>query len=228
MPPAAVPGPPRRLLPYGRDALLVDLDDLAGVDTVRHALRTARDAGGLPGVVEIVPAARTVLVVVEPGRADALAAVRALLAHLDPAAAPGDAGDAPGEEVAPVELPVHYDGEDLDLVAADAGLAPHEVVALHVDAAFIVAFGGFAPGFAYLTGLPEPLHQPRLSTPRTRIPAGAVGVAGGFGGVYPRASPGGWRLLGRLTDDAPVLFDPHRDPPALLTPGTRVRFRNAG
>jgi len=102
-----------------------------------------------------------------------------------------------------------------------------EVVELHTGATLTVAFGGFAPGFAYLAGLPEALQQPRLDTPRPRIPSGSVGVAGEFGGVYPRTSPGGWRLLGRLTDEAPTLFDPDRDPPALLVPGTTVRFRDA-
>ena len=88
-----------------------------------------------------------------------------------------------------------------------------------------VAFGGFAPGFGYLTGLPTELHVPRRATPRTRVPAGAVGLAGPFAGAYPRASPGGWQLVGRT--DA-VLFDVDRDPPALLVPGTRVRFRQVG
>jgi KipI family sensor histidine kinase inhibitor len=89
---------------------------------------------------------------------------------------------------------------------------------------FTVAFCGFSPGFGYLTGLPERFHVPRLSTPRMKVPAGAVAVAGPYAGVYPRSSPGGWRLLGHT---ALSLFDPQRDEPALLTPGTRVRFTNA-
>ena len=122
---------------------------------------------------------------------------------------------------------MHYDGEDLDRVAADAGTTTTDVVERHTARELTVAFGGFAPGFAYLAGLDPALCQPRLERPRERIPSGSVGVAGEFSGVYPRASPGGWRLLGRLTDDAPTLFDPERDPPALLLPGTRVRFRDA-
>jgi len=96
------------------------------------------------------------------------------------------------------------------------------VIAAITAAELTVAFGGFAPGFGYLTGLPKQLHVPRRATPRTRVPAGAVGLAGEFAGVYPRPSPGGWQLVGR-TDV--VLFDPNREPPALLSPGTRVRFR---
>jgi KipI family sensor histidine kinase inhibitor len=206
--------------PAGPEALLVELDGLDAVAAVGAALRDALDRGELPGVVDVVPAARTVLVTA-PGARESLRAVRTVLAGVDTTAAPDrqDAGT--------VELPVHYDGEDLELVARDAGWSTDEVVAAHTGATLTVAFGGFAPGFAYLAGLPEPLQQPRLDTPRPRIPAGSVGVAGEFGGVYPRASPGGWRLLGRLTSDAPRLFDPDRDPPALLVPGTTVRFRDA-
>lgn len=205
----------------GPEALIVDLDGLDAVAVAGAALRDALERGALPGVVDVVPAARTVLVTA-PGAPEALRAVRALLDGIDLGAAP-DRGAAGS-----VELPVHYDGEDLELVARDAGWSTADVVAAHTGAELTVAFGGFAPGFAYLTGLPEALHQPRLDTPRPRIPAGAVGVAGEFGGVYPRTSPGGWRLIGRLTEDAPTLFDPDRDPPALLVPGTTVRFRDAG
>jgi KipI family sensor histidine kinase inhibitor len=210
-----------QVLPVGPEALLVDLDGLDAVAAVGAALRDALDRGELPGVVDVVPAARTVLVTA-PGDRAALRGVRALLDRVDPADVPQRA------EAGVVELAVHYDGEDLELVARDAGCSVDEVVALHTGATLTVAFGGFAPGFAYLSGLPEPLQQPRLDSPRPRIPAGAVGVAGEFGGVYPRTSPGGWRLLGRLAEDAPTLFDPHRDPPALLQPGTTVRFRDAG
>jgi KipI family sensor histidine kinase inhibitor len=229
-----------RVLPYGRDALLVDLASPEEVDAVHRALRGDLEAGRLPGVVEVVPAARTVLVAAR--EASALDAVRTRLDTVDltpGTLADGSASDGPVPPSAcspdrsasrqhTVELPVHYDGEDLELVAADAGIDPAEVAARHTAASYTVAFGGFAPGFAYLAGLPGELQQPRLDSPRPRIPTGAVGVAGEFSGVYPRASPGGWRLIGRLADDAPVLFDPDRDPPALLVAGTRVRFRDAG
>jgi KipI family sensor histidine kinase inhibitor len=156
------------------------------------------------------------VLVTAPGAREALPAVRSLLAGVDTTAVPerGAAGT--------VELDVHYDGEDLELVARDAGCDVDEVIARHTGATLTVAFGGFAPGFGYLTGLPADLHVPRRATPRSRVPAGAVGLAGPYAGVYPRASPGGWQLVGRT--DA-VLFDVDRDPPALLAPGTSVRFR---
>jgi KipI family sensor histidine kinase inhibitor len=164
------------------------------------------------GVVDLVPGARSLLVV------GGVAAVRAVLAD-------ADLTHPPAGEPREVTLDVRYDGEDLSLVASDAGLSTDAVVSLHTGAVYTVAFTGFAPGFGYLTGLPEPLRQPRLASPRTRVPAGSVGLAGEFTGVYPRVSPGGWRLLGHTTA---TLFDPHADPPALLAPGDRVRFRSVG
>jgi len=120
-----------------------------------------------------------------------------------------------------VELRVRYDGPDLSDVAALAGLSPEEVIARHTRAAYVVGFLGFQPGFAYLLGLDELLHVPRLDEPRTHVPAGSVAVAGQYSGVYPRLSPGGWRLLGST---ATVMFDAGRETPALLAPGDRVRF----
>src|SRR5262249_3430279 len=121
-----------------------------------------------------------------------------------------------------VELSVRYDGPDLRDTAELLGMSTEELIRRHAAAEYRVAFSGFAPGFGYLTGLPPALHVPRLPRPRTRVPAGAIGLAGEFCGVSPRGSPGGWRLLGRT--DA-VLWDADRDPAALLVPGTRVRFR---
>jgi KipI family sensor histidine kinase inhibitor len=190
----------------GEDAALLDCDSLEHVRAAHAAVSAARPAG----VVDLVPGARSLLVV------GGVAAVRALLDGTDLAHPP--AGDA-----REVTLDVRYDGEDLALVARDAGMSEDAVVALHTGADYTVAFTGFAPGFGYLTGLPAPLRQPRLDTPRTRVPAGSVGVAGEFTGVYPRVSPGGWRLLGHTSA---TLFDPHADPPALLAPGCRVRFRS--
>lgn len=195
-----------RVRPYGDGALLLEPDDPADVLGLAAALR------GRAGVAEVVPAARTVLV-----RADgpALADLGAAAADLELAHAPAPAG-------AEVVLDVDYDGADLDATAGELGLPPDELVRRHAAGAYVVAFCGFVPGFAYLTGLDPALHVPRLAEPRTRVPAGAVGIAGEFTGVYPRPSPGGWRLLGRT--DA-VLWDLDRTPPALLPPGTRVRFR---
>ena len=142
-------------------------------------------------------------------------------------------GDSAGGGVAQsaqseiVELPVLYEGPDLDDVARLTGLATNEIVSLHTAAEFTVAFTGFAPGFAYLTGLPDVLRVPRRDAPRTRVPAGAVALGGPYSGVYPRESPGGWQLIGRLAAWAPALWDETRDSPALLRPGTRVRFRDA-
>ena len=123
-----------------------------------------------------------------------------------------------------VRIPVVYDGPDLAEVADATGLTTREVVGLHTAATYRVDFCGFAPGFGYLSGLPEALHRPRRQTPRTRVPAGAVAIASHYSAVYPTASPGGWHLLGS-TDVS--MFDPARTPPALLAPGTRVRFEVA-
>jgi KipI family sensor histidine kinase inhibitor len=120
-----------------------------------------------------------------------------------------------------VELPVDYDGADLDEVARMSGLDVDEVIARHSNGIYTVRFCGFAPGFAYLDGLDPTLHVARRASPRTEVPAGSVAIAGEFAGVYPRRSPGGWQLLGRTTT---VLWDLSARPPALLVPGTIVRF----
>ncbi|MFB9684021.1 5-oxoprolinase subunit PxpB [Amycolatopsis plumensis] len=190
----------------GEDAALLDCDSLDQARAAHATVLAARP----PGVVDLVPGARSLLVV------GGVAAVRALLEDADLA-------HPPAGEPREVTLDVRYDGEDLALIAADAGISPEAVVAMHTEAVYTVAFTGFAPGFGYLTGLPPQLRQPRLESPRTRVPAGSVGLAGEFTGVYPRESPGGWRLLGHTSA---TLFDPHADPPALFAPGDRVRFRN--
>jgi KipI family sensor histidine kinase inhibitor len=197
------------VLPYGDRALLVDVPDLASVAAVRLAL----ERSPLPGQRELVAAARTVLVILDrrPTATD-VAALQDL--PLEPAAEPAEAAE--------VELPVVFDGPDLAEVAELTARSVRALVATLAATEFTVAFAGFAPGFAYLTGLPPDLHVPRRATPRTRVPVGSVGLAGPFAGAYPRASPGGWRLVGRT--DA-VLFDVDRTPPALLAPGARVRFR---
>ena len=200
-----------RLLPYGDRAVLLEVDDLAQARGLHAALVEV----ALPGVVDLVPAARTVLVVCDGSTP--LASVRERLARVVPRAV--DERDVPTGPA--VEVPVTYDGEDLEEVAALAGLSPDEVVARHAASAFVAAFGGFAPGFAYLVGLDPALHVPRLASPRTRVPAGSVAIADEWSAVYPRSSPGGWRLLGHTELE---LFDPRRDPPAVLAPGSRVRF----
>jgi KipI family sensor histidine kinase inhibitor len=197
-----------RLLPAGQDALLVEVGSVAEAAALYAAARAAD-----LGVVDLVPAARTVLFDGIPDR-DAL---EAWLRAADIAGA--DRPTATAERL--VELPTRYDGDDLADVARLWGATPREVVAIHTGTDFVVAFCGFSPGFAYCTGLPEELAVPRLDNPRPRVPAGAVGLAGEFTGVYPRSSPGGWRLLGRTET---TLWDPSAREPALLVPGTRVRF----
>jgi KipI family sensor histidine kinase inhibitor len=192
--------------------VLVEVDSLDDVRAVHAGLRDAVDRGELTELTELVPAARTVLAAVRSGAG--LTRLQDVIARLDLAHPPKT---TPRE----VRIAVHYDGPDLELVAHTAGITTDEVVALHSGGAYSVAFTGFAPGFGYLVGLPEPLRQARLDQPRARVPAGSVGIAGEFTGIYPRSSPGGWRLIGRT--DAP-LFEPKREPPTLLTPGDVVRF----
>jgi KipI family sensor histidine kinase inhibitor len=203
-----------RLRPAGERALLVELEDLEAVHRLHAALRR-RDP---PGVVELVPGYRTLLVVADPARAGALDELAAALPGLELPPAEALAGE-------PVEIPVRYDGEDLEEVAGLTGLDAEEVVRRHTAPEYTVAFLGFSPGFPYLVGLDPALEVPRRDTPRTAIPAGSVGLAGNQTGIYPTASPGGWQLIGRTEA---VLFDPGRDPPALLAPGARLRFTVAG
>jgi KipI family sensor histidine kinase inhibitor len=201
-----------RVLPSGSTALLVELEDLDAVLALYAALAEQPP----DGVVDIVPAARTVLLVTDPARTS-LSAVAEAVRRTTPRP---DARTG-GEEV---ELPVHYDGDDLEELAGLLALTPDELVQRHTGAEWTVAFGGFAPGFGYLTQTGGEWDVPRRPTPRTKVPAGSVALAGEFSGVYPRESPGGWQLIGR-TDVA--VFDLDRDPPALLRPGVRVRFVEA-
>jgi len=170
------------------------------------------------GVHEIVPAERTVLVVCERELSEAIGG------RLDEVAV------APLEETAPgatvtidtVTIDTVYDGDDLAAVARATGLTVDEVIDRHVHGTYSVAFCGFSPGFAYMTGLDSVLHLDRRPTPRTRVPAGSVAIAAAYTSVYPSTSPGGWHLLGRT---GATLWDTERPEPALLAPGTTVRFR---
>lgn len=198
-----------RFLPCGDVGLLVEVDDLDAVLALDRAVRGAR----WPEVVDVVPAARTVLLHVAPGTD--LTALERVVRAVNLTGV--DRADGPV-----VEVDVVYDGPDLDEVAELTGMTVVEVVTAHTGRPWRVAFGGFAPGFAYLVDGDPRLEVPRRAEPRTRVPAGAVGLAGAFSGIYPRVSPGGWQLLGRT---AVVLWDVDRDPPALLRPGASVRFR---
>ena len=198
-----------KFLPVSLDALLVELDDLAQSQALWAALQAAPPRG----VTQIVPAARTLLLDFDAA-ATSFEALAAAVAAVRPASGSRPAG-------ALVEIPVRYDGEDLAEVAQLLGITPEEVVRRHTGSEYSVAFTGFAPGFAYLSGGHPSFDLPRRKSPRTRIPPGAVALAGRFSGVYPRMSPGGWQLIG-ITDTP--MWDLARERPALLQPGQRVRF----
>ncbi len=204
---------------YGDQALLLEFESTAEVLAWNDALRDA----DLLGVLDVVPASRTVLLKLAGPRYREPIRQRLGKLRIDHVAV--DEITAPIDRRADVEIDVVYDGPDLDEVARLSGLTPDEVVAAHTSTPLRVGFGGFAPGFAYLIGGDERLNVPRRAEPRTRVPVGAVGLAGEFSGIYPRESPGGWQLIGHT--DA-VLWDLDRDPPALLTPGLTVRFRAIG
>lgn len=198
------------VLRCGRHAALIELDSREEVGAVYAQLRADRP----PGVLDLVPAAATVLVRFDPRRTS-FAEVRERVSQLRP-----DRHEARPERS--VVVPVRYDGPDLAQVARVTGLTRDEVIERHAGADYTVAFCGFAPGFAYLTGLDPALRLARRRSPRTRVPAGAVAIADAYTGIYPRPSPGGWHLLGTCPL---ALFDPRRDPPALLTPGVQVRIQ---
>jgi KipI family sensor histidine kinase inhibitor len=200
-----------KVLPYGTRALLAEVADH------RHGLALYDDLVGTPldGMVDVVPAARTVLVVFADERRAGSAA---------PALAARSAVPRPRDEGPVVEIPVVYDGADLGEVADLASLPVDEIVARHLTGDYVVAFVGFAPGFAYLAGLDAALQVARRQEPRTNVPAGSVALAGEYTAVYPGESPGGWRLIGRTTTR---MWGLDRDPPSLLRPGSRVRFVRA-
>lgn len=195
-----------RRLPYGPGAWLVD-----GVDDAASWADALREQGH-PEIVEVVPTQGTVVVRCGPSAHGAI----------------GDLIDAVTStpslraSAAPAVIDVRYDGADLVAVAERTGLSVDEVVELHVSSTYTVAFCGFSPGFAYLTGLDQRLQIPRRADPRTSVPAGSVAIAAEYACVYPSPSPGGWHLLG-VTDH--VVWDVDRRPPALLWPGRTVRFR---
>lgn len=193
-------------------ALLVEVEGTALDDATRMC--DAIDRAAIDGVVELVPAACTVLVRFDPEVVEA-PALAVALAAVEPS--PASERDARS-----VVLPVRYDGDDLDAVANALGMSREAVVDRHASTTWTVAFMGFAPGFGYLAPEGPWPEMPRRATPRTRIPAGSVALAGTFSAVYPRASPGGWQLIGRT--DA-TLWDLDRDPVSTLAPGVTVRFQ---
>lgn len=196
-----------RILPSGTTGLLLEFDSLNEV-LGQYAALQQQD---LP-VLDLVPAGRTILVV-----GDRDTDLRSLASRLEAV--------APVEHLAhagtPVEIPVQYDGTDLADAADLLGCSCDELVRRHREEEWTVAFCGFAPGFGYLTGSRFVWDVPRRSSPRTKVPARSLALAGAFTGVYPRESPGGWQLIGHSLVD---VFDLDRDPAALLVPGARVRF----
>jgi KipI family sensor histidine kinase inhibitor len=198
-----------RLLPSGTTALLVELEDLDEVLGLYAALEHERPEG----VVDVVPAARTLLVVTDPG-VTSLSSVAQAIRTSNPRGDRVDSGEL-------VEVPVTYDGEDLEEAARLLGCDADELVRRHTAEEWTVAFCGFMPGFGYLASRGWQTQVPRRSSPRKKVPPGSVALAGEFSGVYPRESPGGWQLIGRTSL---VMFDPSRDPAALLRPAIRVRF----
>jgi KipI family sensor histidine kinase inhibitor len=192
--------------PAGDHGALVELPDNAAAVRLARVLWNEQHE-----LVDVVVGHRTVLVTWPGGTA-----IPELAPLLERALSPG-----PDPEGRQIEIPVSYEGPDVLDVARLTGLSPEEVVARHTAAEHVVAFLGFLPGFAYLVGGDELLHVPRLDEPRTQVPAGSVAIAGPYSGVSPRASPGGWRLLGSTSTP---MFDAARESPALLAPGDRVRF----
>ena len=197
--------------PFGESALLVETGTAERAQALAEALPEA-----MAEVTAVVPGLQSLLVELDSAAdmADAAKAVERLMVAVDPT-------PLGGREIT---VRVAYggdDGPDLPDVARLCGISEEEVIARHLASDLRVLFLGFAPGFAYLGELPDELRVTRLSNPRTRTPAGSVAIAGSMSGIYPADLPGGWRVIGR-TDLA--LFDPRRDPPALLAPGDRVRF----
>ena len=198
-----------RFLRCGDNALLLEVDAPELVPRVAAAL----EISPLEGVVDTVPGAQTLLLRFETGETNFEEVSAAIKSLKLPETVEHDKSE--------VVIPVSYDGEDLEAVAAQTGLTIDEVIRLHSAGAYRVAFGGFAPGFAYIAGLDPKLHVGRHTTPRTQVAAGSVAIADEYTAIYPRASPGGWLVIGH-TDL--VTWDLQRTPPALLLPGAAIRF----
>lgn len=211
-----------RILPVGEAAFTVEFGDRLDEQLNRqvHALDAVLSVQRFPGIVETIPTYRSLLVMYDPLTVDE-APVRATL---NAAVEKLHAQRSVPAEGQLIEIPVYYGGEwgpDLEDVSAHCGLTPGQVIRLHTASTYLVAMLGFAPGFAYLFGLHSSLATPRLTTPRTRVEPGSIGVAGAQTGLYALPTPGGWRIIGRTPMP---LFDPNRDDPFALCAGDRVRF----
>ena len=209
-----------RFLLAGDSALVIEFGDEISeeVNCKVHTLADALGKSFLLGLGELVPTYRSLLIHYDPLRLS-YGEVKAFVSEVLQ-----ECEERPSIELRVVEVPVVYGGEfgpDIEFVAEHNGLTVEEVIRLHSGATYIVYMLGFTPGFTYLGGLPEVLATPRLPTPRELVPAGSVGIAGAQTGVYPIATPGGWRLIGRTSLK---LFDLNREPPVPLRPGDRLRF----
>ena len=198
-----------KLMPCADSGLLVELSDMDEV----LALYAHLDEDLPDGVVDVVPAAATLLLTIDRSRTDVESLARQVRSI--------EIGTHHRATTGEVEVPVIYDGEDLAEVARLTGLDERAVVEAHTGTPWTVAFCGFAPGFGYMVGGDERLQVPRRDNPRTRVPRGSVAIAGEFASIYPRESPGGWQLIGRTSLE---VWDIDREPPALLVPGTVVRY----
>jgi 5-oxoprolinase (ATP-hydrolysing) subunit B len=190
---------------------------LAEANAAARGLTAALEARRFPEIEDLVPGARSLMVVLAPGFDPPAELLTSLRRNFAGASFENSASRL-------FEIEVAYGGAggpDLADVARGANLSEKDVILRHSEALYTVGFLGFAPGFAYLLGLPPELATPRLATPRTRVPGGSVAIGGGFTGIYPRETAGGWRLIGQTDIE---LFDPHRRPPSLFRPGDRVRF----
>lgn len=220
-----------RIEALGDSALLVHFGDRIDRTANACALAAARAlaAAHLPGLLDIAPAYASVCVRYDPlawsDPADGVTPYARIAARVSTLVDNAPLSPAPGEPGA-IDIPVCYGdefGPDLGALAEHAALSQAAVIACHCAANYRVAMLGFAPGFPYLLGLDAALYMPRHASPRIRVPAGSVAIGGAQTGIYPRASPGGWQIIGRTPL---TLFDARRDPPALLLPGQRVRFRS--
>jgi len=231
--PAPLVPAPLALAPLGDRALTITLGTAIDEPTHRRvrAAVARLEASAIPGVIDVVGAFASVTVHYDPARVPPLDAPahdepspRARIAHRI-ARALADLDDAQLPEPRVIDIPVCYGGDlgpDLDDVARAHGLSTDEVVCLHAAGDYLVHMIGFAPGFPYLGGLDARLTTPRRATPRTRVPAGSVGIGGSQTGIYSIDSPGGWHIIGRT----PLrLFDPAHEPATLLRAGDRLRFQ---
>lgn len=212
---------PIRFLMAGDSALVAEFGNAITpeINARIRAFNIALEQSKLPGILELLPTYRSVLIQYDP----MVIGTESLKAKLSKIAENLDSIAIPPAQV--VELPVLYGGEmgpDLGFVAEHAGLTPEEVIKLHTEPEYLIYMLGFTPGFTYLGGLNEKIHTPRLAQPRVKIPGGSVGIAGSQTGVYPIDSPGGWQLIGRT----PVkLYDPSRPEPILPRAGQYIKFR---